>query len=82
MEGACGMSGPPASPGRGLLRSLTQGHLSDREGAGVGRRVEVVCFHFHWLVFLRHSSKCEMESDCCLFKVSSIHRGRYPSRKE
>lgn len=27
------------------------------------RRVEVICFNFHWLVFLWHSSKREMESD-------------------
>lgn len=28
-----------------------------------GRRVEVICFHFFWLVFLWHLSKCEMQSD-------------------
>lgn len=76
-----GGSGSPLFLAVGLWRSLTQTCLLDWEEGGVERRVEVICFNFHWLVFLWHSSKIEMESDC-LFKVSSVHCRRYSSRKE
>ena len=36
VEGTSGVSGSPAPPGRGLLRSLTQNHLHDREGGDGG----------------------------------------------
>lgn len=67
VEGVCGMSDPLCPPGRGPLRSLTQGHLSDREEPGWEGG-------WRWSVFIstglcfRHSSKCEMESDCCSFQ--------------
>lgn len=70
-----------ASDGVGLWWSLTQNCLLDWEEGGMGRRVEVIYLNFHWLVFLWHSSKREMASDC-LFKVSSVHCRRYSSRKD
>lgn len=81
-KGASGVPGSLLSLAVGLLWSLTQNHPSDWEGGGMEGRMEGVCFHFPWLVFLWHSSQCETESDHCLFKVSSVHCGRYSSRKE
>lgn len=74
--------GIPAFPGSWAPVITDTVHPSLRLGRRRdGKRVEVVCFSFCWLVSLWHANKREVESDC-LFKVSSVRCRRYSSRKE